>query len=237
MSARALSRPGRAVTLGGHPGCLAVPADARFLLLLAHGAGAGMRHPFMAGVSAALAAEGVATARFEFPYMAAGRPRPDAPTVAETTVREAWAAVRKRFPDLPAFAGGKSYGGRMTSRAHAAAPLEGVRGLVFLGFPLHPAGKPGVDRADHLEDAAGPLLFVQGERDALAELRMLRPVLRKLGRRATLHVMAGADHGFSVPRSSGREPEDVRAEIAGAVRAWMEGVTSAGGSRGRSTVR
>lgn len=227
----------REISLAGHPGLLVVPAGARYLFLLAHGAGAGMRHPFMAAVSAALAAEGVATARFEFPYMAAGRPRPDSPAVAEATVHEAWAALRERLPELPAFAGGKSYGGRMTSRAHAAAPLEGVRGLAFLGFPLHPAGRPGVDRADHLAGAAGPLLFVQGDRDALAELRLLRPVVRKLGRRATLHVVAGADHGFAVPKASGRQPADVMAGIATVVREWMEGVTSAGGSRTRSTVR
>lgn len=214
------------ISLAGHPGLLTAPSAPRFLLLLAHGAGAGMRHPFLAGVAGALAAEGVATARFEFPYMAAGRPHPDAPTVAETAVREAWAAVRERFPNLPAFAGGKSYGGRMTSRAHAAAPLDGVRGLAFLGFPLHPAGKPSVDRADHLAGAAGPLLFVQGDRDALAGLALLRPVVRKLGKRARLHVVRGADHGFAVPARSGQKPAEVLAGIAGAVRKWMEAVTA-----------
>ena len=127
-----------------------------------------------------------------------------------------------RFRELPAFAGGKSYGGRMTSRAHAAAPLDGVRGLAFLGFPLHPAGRPSVDRGDHLADAAGPLLFLQGDRDALAGLALLRPVVRKLGRRARLHVVPGADHGFAVPRSSGREPADVHAELARVVGSWME---------------
>jgi predicted alpha/beta-hydrolase family hydrolase len=156
-----------------------------------------MRHPFMAGVAQALAEHAIATLRWEFPYMAAGKRRVDPAPAAEAAVREVWRAVAARFRGLPRFAGGKSFGGRMTSRAHAAELLADLRGLVFLGFPLHPAGKPATERAEHLAQAAGPMLFVQGSRDALAELSLLRPVVRALGPRATLHVVDGADHGFS----------------------------------------
>ncbi len=189
----------RAIAVGGHPGLLVRPRGARAVYVFAHGAGAGMRHPFMAGVAEALAAQGIATLRWEFPYMAAGKRRVDAAPVAEAAVREVWRATATRFRGLPRFAGGKSFGGRMTSRAHAADPLTGVRGLIFLGFPLHPAGNPAraSERAEHLPRAAGPLLFVQGSRDALADLALLRPVVRSLGTRATLHVVDGADHGFS----------------------------------------
>jgi predicted alpha/beta-hydrolase family hydrolase len=187
----------RALDVGGHPGLLVRPRGARALYVFAHGAGAGMRHPFMAGVAQALAVHAIATLRWEFPYMAAGKRRVDAAPVAEAAVRDVWRAAATRFRGLPRFAGGKSFGGRMTSRAHAAEPLADLRGLVFLGFPLHPAGKPAIDRAEHLAEAAGPMLFVQGSRDALAELLLLRPVVRSLGARATLHVVEGADHGFS----------------------------------------
>lgn len=200
----------RALDVGGHPGLLVRPRGARALYVFAHGAGAGMRHPFMAGVAQALAVHAIATLRWEFPYMAAGKRRVDPAPVAEAAVREVWRAAATRFRGLPRFAGGKSFGGRMTSRAHAADPLADLRGLVFLGFPLHPAGKPApkkeraefisaraADRAEHLAHAAGPMLFVQGSRDALAELSLLRPVVRSFGRRATLHVVEGADHGFS----------------------------------------
>ena len=172
------------------------PRGARALLVLAHGAGAGMRHPFMAELAEALAERAIATARWEFPYMTAGRRRPDPAAVAEASVRAVWNAAA-RLGRLPRFAGGKSFGGRMTSRAHAEAPLAGARGLVFAGFPLHPAGKPATYRAEHLACARGPLLFVQGTRDALAELALLRPVVAALGARATLHVIDGADHGFT----------------------------------------
>jgi len=197
------------------------PRGATALYVLAHGAGAGMRHPFMAEISAALAARKIATLRWEFPYMAAGKPRPDRAEVAEAAVREVWATVRARFADLALFAGGKSFGGRMTSRAHAAAPLAGVRGLIFLGFPLHPPDKPGIERAEHLASAAGPLLFVQGDRDELAGLRRLRPVVAKLGARATLHVVKAADHGFDVLVRSGRTRSDVLDELATTMASWI----------------
>jgi predicted alpha/beta-hydrolase family hydrolase len=175
----------------------------------------------MATIARALAARGIATLRWEFPFMAAGKPRPDRAEVAEAAVHEVWAAARAKFADLPVFAGGKSFGGRMTSRAHAGAPLPGVRGLIFLGFPLHPPDKPGIERAEHLAVAHGPLLFVQGDRDELAGLRRLRPVIRKLGERATLHVIEHADHGFDVLVRSGRTPADVVDEIADTAARWI----------------
>lgn len=181
-----------------------------------------MRHAFLDAIAHRLATYGVATLRWEFLYMTAGRRRTDGAAVAEASVRRVWEAARARFGDaLPMFAGGKSFGGRMTSRAHAAAPLAGLRGIVFLGFPLHPPDRPGIERAAHLADAAGPLLFVQGDRDELAGLRRLRPVVKKLGRRATLHVIAGADHGFDVLVRSGRTADEVQEELARTVAAWM----------------
>jgi hypothetical protein len=207
--------------LGGHPGLVLRPAAARALYVFAHGAGAGMRHEFMAVIAAALAARDIATLRWEFPYMAAGKSRPDRAEVALAAVHEVWAAARARFADLALFAGGKSFGGRMTSRAHAAAPLADVRGLVFLGFPLHPPDKPGIERAEHLASAQGPLLFVQGDRDELAGLRRLRPVVAKLGERATLHVVKHADHGFDVLVRSGRTRTEVVGEIADTVARWI----------------
>jgi predicted alpha/beta-hydrolase family hydrolase len=148
-------------------------------------------------MAGALAEHAVATARWEFPYMAAGKKRVDAAPVAEAAVRDVWRAAATQFRALPRFAGGKSFGGRMTSRAHAAEPLADLRGIIFLGFPLHPAGKPATERAEHLASAAGPLLFVQGTRDDLADLTLLRPIVRALGPRATLHVIDKADHSFS----------------------------------------
>lgn len=205
----------RALDVGGHPGLVVRPRGARALYVLAHGAGAGMRHPFMTGIAQALAAHAIATLRWEFPYMAAGKRRVDPAPVAEAAVGDVWRAAATRFRGLPRFAGGKSFGGRMTSRAHAAEPLVGLRGLVFLGFPLHPAGKPAIDRAEHLPHAAGPMLFVQGSRDALAELSLLRPVVRSLGTRATLHVIDGADHGFSAR---------LIPELARAIAEWIDAV-------------
>jgi len=213
------------VDLDGHPGLLVRPPGARGLYVLAHGAGAGMRHRFLEEIAEALAGAGVATLRWELPYMAAGRRRPDAPAVAHAAVRAVWGAARARLGDLPMFAGGKSFGGRMTSGAHAAAPLPGLRGLAFLGFPLHPPDRPPprvLERAAHLAGTApAPLLFVQGTRDELASLARLRPVVARLGRRARLHVVEHADHGFDVLVRSGRARPDVIAEIAGAVAAWM----------------
>jgi predicted alpha/beta-hydrolase family hydrolase len=213
--------PGIALDLGGHPGLVLRPPAARALYVFAHGAGAGMRHDFMATIAQALAARDLATLRWEFPYMAAGKSRPDRAEVAEAAVHEVWAAARSRFADLPLFAGGKSFGGRMTSRAHAGVPLAGACGLIFLGFPLHPPDKPGIERAEHLAAAPGPLLFVQGDRDELAGLRRLRPVVGKLGARATLHVIEHADHGFDVLVRSGRTRADVVDEIADAVASWI----------------
>jgi predicted alpha/beta-hydrolase family hydrolase len=180
-----------------------------------------MRHALLASVAAALAVRDVATLRWEFPYMAAGRHRPDRPEVAEAAVREVWMAARARLPELAAFAGGQSFGGRMTSRAHAAAPLPGLRGLIFLSFPLHPPDKPGIERAAHLASASGPLLFLQGDRDDFAPLHRLRPVVAGLGEWATLHIVKSADHGFHVQVRSGRTRSEVLDEIADTAASWI----------------
>jgi len=209
----------RAIDLDGHPGLLVRPRGARALYVLAHGAGAGMRHSFMSAMAAVLARNGIATLRWEFPYMAAGKARPDRAEVAEASARAVWNASKRVARGLPRFAGGKSFGGRMTSRAHAAAPLAGLCGLVFLGFPLHPPEKPGIERAEHLAAATGPMLFLQGTRDALAELSLLQPVVASLGRRATLHLIDRADHGFE---RSGRKLADVLDELARTIAAWID---------------
>lgn len=205
------------------------PRGARCLLALAHGAGAGMRHPFLDAVADRLAARGVATFRYQFPYMEAGRRRPDPARWLTATVRSAIAAARRTAGDLPLLAGGKSMGGRMTSLAHAAAPLPGVRGLVFLGFPLHPPRRPGTDRAAHLAAIDAPMLFVQGTRDALARLDLIRRVVADLPS-AHLHVVDTADHGFRVLRRSGRTDDDAVDEIAGAVAEFCEPLVAAGKS-------
>ena len=197
------------------------PKVAQALLVLAHGAGAGMKHPFMAAVAKGLAERGIATLRYEFDYMAKGTKRPDPPKVAQARVREAVAQAARRMPGVALFAGGKSFGGRMTSQAQAESPLEGVSGLVFFGFPLHAAGKPSADRARHLAEVKVPMLFLQGSRDALASLELLTPVVKKLGTRATLEVVEGADHSFHVPAKSGRSDADVLAGMLDAVAAWM----------------
>ena len=196
------------------------PQRARFLLAFAHGAGAGMRHRFMEAMSGRLAAAGIATFRYQFPYMAAGSRRPDARATLLATIRAAVDAARAAAPDLPLLAGGKSMGGRMTSQAAAEAPLPAVRGLVFFGFPLHPAGRPSTERADHLDRVELPMLFLQGERDRLAELELLRPICARLGARATLDVIPGADHGFHVPKSSGRTDAEVQGDLATMVASW-----------------
>jgi predicted alpha/beta-hydrolase family hydrolase len=190
-------------------------------LALAHGAGAGMTHPFMADVAGELAERGIATLRYQFPYMEQGSKRPDTPAVAQATVRAAVAEAARRLPALPLFAGGKSFGGRMTSQAQAALPLPGVRGLVFLGFPLHPAGKPDDKRAEHLADVKVPMLFLQGTRDALAELALLRPVVERLGSRAALKVFEDADHSFHLPARGGRTDAQVRAAMLDALALWI----------------
>jgi hypothetical protein len=207
---------------GEVPALLLRPPEARHLLVLGHGAGAGMRHPFMAGISGRLAAAGIATLRYEFPYMAAGSRRPDRRAILLATVRAAVASARAQAPDLTLIAGGKSMGGRMTSLAQAEAPLPGVRGLAFLGFPLHPAGRPSTERAAHLRAVSLPMLFLAGDRDHLADLALLRPVCADLGARATLHVVPGADHGFHVLKRSGRTDAQVLDELARTLAAWAD---------------
>jgi predicted alpha/beta-hydrolase family hydrolase len=196
------------------------PPDADRLLVLAHGAGAGMRHAFMEALAGGLAERGVATFRFQFPYAEAGRRQPDREPVLRATVRAAIQDARERTGDLPLLAGGKSMGGRMTSRAAAMDGLPGVRGLVFYGFPLHPPGKPSIDRADHLTDVELPMLFLQGERDAFGGRDLVEPLVERLGSRATLQVVAAADHGFHVPKRSGRTDEEVLAELARRTDEW-----------------
>lgn len=200
------------------------PAQARFLYVLAHGAGAGMRHPFLEKVAQSLAERGVATFRYQFPYMEARGRRPDPPGVLEATVRGAVTAAAEAAPGLPLVAGGKSLGGRMTSGAAAKEPLPGVRGLVFLGFPLHPPKQLDTKRAEHLSVVSVPMLFLQGTRDDLADLQLLKPVIRSLGKRATLHVVEGADHSFKVLKRSGRTDGDVMEELAQAIVEWVEGI-------------
>lgn len=199
---------------------LILPADARVLYVLAHGAGAGMRHPFLERISVVLAERSVATLRYQFLYMERQQRRPDPPALACAAVRAAVAAAARAAPGLPLIAGGKSFGGRMTSTAQSQEPLPGVVGLAFLGFPLHPPGKPGVTRADHLAGVRIPMLFLQGDRDEFAELILLRQVLQPLGKLALVHVVKGGDHSFNVRKSSGRTPEEVRAELADGIVAW-----------------
>jgi len=196
------------------------PARPQAWYVFAHGAGAGMRHRFMEALAQRLAARGVATLRYQFPYAEQGGRRPDPEPLLLATVRAAVAAGREAAGGLPLLAGGKSMGGRMTSRAAAAAPLEGVRGLVFVGFPLHPAGQPGVARAEHLARVTVPMLFLQGTRDTLANLELLSPIVGQLGGRATLRVI---EHGFHVLKRSGRGDEQVLDELAAAVAEWGEG--------------
>lgn len=229
------------LVVGGTPALVTFSRDPRWLYVFAHGAGAGMRHPFMATLAVALAERGVASLRWEFPYMAAGKKRPDRADVAEDAVRTTWTALRagdlvgdaaahvRALVALPMFAGGKSFGGRMTSRAQAwtLGGLPGLAGLVFLGFPLYGAGRePSTTRADHLARVTVPMLFVQGSRDELASLDYLQPVVDALGARARLHVIAGADHGLS--------NRDASAEIALATATWMGRSECTGGAPARS---
>jgi len=205
-------------------GLLNAPPRPRACYVLAHGAGAGMKHPFMAAVAAELAERGIATLRYQFPYMEQGSRRPDPPKLAHATVRAAVAEAARLVPKLPLFAGGKSFGGRMTSQAQAAAPLPGVRGLIFLGFPLHPAGKPSRERAQHLFEVHVPMLFLQGTRDALAALDELEPLCKALGQHATLKLFQEADHSFHVPAKTGRKDPQVRAEVLDALAAFVDRV-------------
>jgi predicted alpha/beta-hydrolase family hydrolase len=200
---------------------LQVPNGARACYVMAHGAGAGMTHPLMTAFAADLAARSVATLRYQFPYMEKGSRRPDAPKVAHAAVRAAVAEAARRLPELPLYAGGRSFGGRMTSQAQAASPLPGVRGLAFLGFPLHPAGQPDDARGEHLSEVRIPMLFLQGTRDELADLPLLEALVARLGPRATLELLADADHSFHAPARTGRKDADVRAQAAGALARWI----------------
>jgi predicted alpha/beta-hydrolase family hydrolase len=205
-------------------GLLQKPPHARACYVLAHGAGAGMDHPFMENVARGLASRGIATLRYQFPYMERGSKRPDPPPLAQATVRAAVAEAQRLLPDTALIAGGKSFGGRMTSQAQAKAPLEGVHGLAFLGFPLHPAGRPSQDRAEHLFEVQIPMLFLQGTRDNLASLDQLEPVCKQLGKCATLTLFADADHSFHVPARTGRKDTQVLDEVLDALAAWLDNV-------------
>ncbi len=201
-------------------GLLDRPRDARACLVLAHGAGAPMTHPFLAAVAAGLAERSIATLRYNFPYAERKSPRPDSPKVATAVVRAAVTDASRLMPKLPLFAGGKSFGGRMTSQAEAESPL-GVRGLVFFGFPLHPPGKRSDERAAHLAKVGVPMLFLQGTNDAFAELDLLGPLVERLGRSAELKLFESADHSFHVAARTGRRDADVRRELIDAAASWI----------------
>jgi len=201
---------------------LCVPTSPRACFVFAHGAGAGMNHPFMTSVSRELAQYAVATLRYQFPFMERGSKRPDVPRVAHAAVRAAVAEAARQVPGSPLFAGGKSFGGRMTSQAQAESPLAGVRGLVFIGFPLHPAGKPSLERAAHLAEVTCPMLFLQGTRDDLADLSLLRDALKPLDERAALEVFDDADHSFHVRARSGQTDAQVRAAMVHTIVSWID---------------
>jgi predicted alpha/beta-hydrolase family hydrolase len=209
-------------------GLLLAPPEARACFVLAHGAGAGMAHPFMAAITNGLAERRIATLRYQFPYMEQGSKRPDAPKLAQGAVRAAVLEASRLVPELALFAGGKSFGGRMTSQAQAASPLPGVRGLVFLGFPLHPPGKPSDERAKHLFDVHIPMLFLQGTRDDFANMPLVEALCKQLGVRATLKLFQDADHSFHVPARSGRKDAEIQAELSDALAAWIDMVISGG---------
>lgn len=197
------------------------PENPRAVYVFAHGAGAGMTHSFMAKVASGLSARGIAVLRYNFPYMEKGSKRPDPPKVAHAAVQEAVAEAAQRFPGVPLYAGGKSFGGRMTSQAQAIEPLPGVRGLAFVGFPLHPAGKPSIERAAHLEEVKVPMLFLQGTRDELADLELLEPVVDRLGDRARLVTFEHADHSFHAPAKSGVKDAQIMERMLNAMKEWM----------------
>ena len=201
---------------------LQAPTGSRVCYVLAHGAGAGMAHPFMAAIANELAARGVATLRYQFPYMESGSKRPDPPKIAHAAVRAAVGEAGRLLPQVPLVAGGKSFGGRMTSQAQAAAPLANVRGLAFLGFPLHPAKQPSNDRARHLFDVQVPMLFLQGTRDELADLQLVQDLAGTLGPRATLELTADADHSFHVRKSSGSTDAQIVGRLADLLAAWID---------------
>ncbi len=207
---------------------LRLPGETHGLLVLGPGAGAGMRHAFMEDLSSALAATGLGTLRYQFPYMERGRRAPDRPHILQATVRAAVSAARKLAPELPLLAGGKSMGGRMTSLAASREALEGVRGLIFFGFPLHAAGKPGRERGEHLAAVGLPMLFFQGTRDRLADLELLRPLCQELGTATTLHIIDDGDHSFRVPKRAGRSHEEIIHELAMAAASWAAGIAADG---------
>ena len=211
------------------------PSDAKSVLVLAHGAGAGMNHPFLATLATNLVELNVATLRYNFPYMEQRRKSPDREPVATAAVAAAVAAASTAAPKLPLFAGGKSFGGRMTSTAAANGLLPNVRGLVFFGFPLHPPSDPGTKRAEHLSRVQQPMLFLQGTRDAFGDLKLLRPVVASLGSRATLHLIDGADHSFHLPKSSGRTDADVLRELAETFASWAQQIQASPSSRAHPT--
>ena len=213
---------------GEVPGILVQPASARFVLVLAHGAGAGMTHPFMGRLAEELANVGIATFRYQFPYMQQRRRVPDSPETLAATVAAAVRAASEAAPALPLLAGGKSMGGRMSSQAAAQGLLGGVRGLVFFGFPLHPPKRPSTKRADHLAKVEVPMLFLQGTRDDLADLTLLRPITDKLGSRATLHILDGADHSFHVLKKSGKTDAGVLQELAQSTAKWADKLAPTG---------
>ncbi len=219
----------RRVTVGERVGevsaLLLKPEGARLLYVLAHGAGAGMRHPFLESMAARLAERGIATLRYQFPYMERRARRPDPPAVAEATVRAAVEEAARATPGVPLIAGGKSFGGRMTSSAQASAPLPGVRGLVFLGFPLHPPGRPGDERAKHLSQVHIPMLFLQGTRDDFADLKLLQPLVQRLGGLATLHLVRDGNHSFKLPKRAGKTDTEVMAELVDAIVEWTARLT------------
>jgi predicted alpha/beta-hydrolase family hydrolase len=208
---------------GDVSGLLLHPGGAKAVLALAHGAGAGMRHKFMEAIAEKLAVLGVATLRYQFPYMEKGSKRPDSEGILTATVRAAVATAKKQVPDLPLFAGGKSMGGRMTSLAARKETLEDVRGLIFFGFPLHAAGRPSAERGRHLLEMKVPLLFLQGSRDALADLKLLNPLCSHMGKRAELVVIEGGDHSFHMVKSSGRSDDEVLDEVARKAASWVSG--------------
>ena len=212
------------VRVGDVSGLLLRPDGARLLYVLAHGAGAGMRHPFLEVVAQRLAERSIATLRYQFPYMEQRARRPDPPAVAAATVRAVVIEAARVAPGLALVAGGKSFGGRMTSTAQAEEPLPGVRGLVFLGFPLHPPGRPGDSRAEHLARVQIPMLFLQGDRDQFADPKLLKPVVKGLGERATLHLVEGGDHSFHVLKRSGRTDLEVIADLVETIVAWTAGI-------------
>ena len=201
-------------------GILLLPDKPKFLLLFAHGAGAGMNHPFMEKMSGYLAEENIGTLRYNFPYTEKKIKRPDPAPILMQTVRSAVEAAKKHGGDIPLFAGGKSMGGRMTSMAASKKPLNGIKGIVFFGFPLHAPGKPSDERGEHLFNVSVPMLFLQGTRDKLADLKLLKPIIKKLKDKATLHIVDGADHSFHLLKSSGRDDEDVLKEIAKEIGEW-----------------